>query len=131
MTMSLFRFHFVKFAMKGRGFATSFIGVKNVVLRSFCDNLLQLAAQSDGLRLLAFFDQFIHLLGESFDMGLQKTIAFGAALIFAQIFNGGMLVWHRIGLKSTFFSKECQYKLCERVFADRVCAAEFGWNANR
>ena len=80
--------------------AASLVYVDHVALGSLRSSLLKLVDHSERFRLLAFLNQAFKLLDQGFDVGLFTQITRGAALVLAQIFDGGVLVRHRFAAKT-------------------------------
>lgn len=77
--------------------ARGFVGVQQVLFVSFRDGLLCFWKQGFCFSSVTSFQKLVDFLRQRFYVRLHTQVACGAALVFAQIFNGCVLVWHNVG----------------------------------
>ncbi len=71
------------------------VAMDDMLLGSFCGGLLELQNSFSCFSGLAFFDEGLPVAFEGFDVRLQARVAGGTAMVLAQIFDGGVFIWHR------------------------------------
>lgn len=73
----------------------SFILVNNGILRGFSEGLLKFFDRFFCFRQFAFLQKRLPVAIKGLQMSLHTRVAGSACLVFAQIFNGGVFIWHK------------------------------------
>ena len=80
--------------MSARQEASRLVWVDNLLFCGLAKGFLQRLNGRFYVLELPFFGNGLPLTVEGLYVGLQASVARGATMIFAQIFNGGVFVWH-------------------------------------
>lgn len=81
---------------QGGFLATSGVIADHLVLRGLIDDLLECDDGLFGVGSLSFLQKVLGFTQKRARMRLQAQVTRGAAIVLAQVFNGGVLIWHKM-----------------------------------